>query len=106
MLNCIFSFAGLAISNKHTYMFSAGDDKQVKCWDLEQNKVGECWIRALYNGHTCVVPIVELEMVFQVIRSYHGHLSGVYCLAIHPTIDILLTGGRDSVCRVRIHYYA
>ncbi|KAF7141854.1 hypothetical protein RHSIM_Rhsim06G0116500 [Rhododendron simsii] len=64
---------GLAVSNKHTYMFSAGDDKQVKCWDLEQNKV---------------------------IRSYHGHLSGVYCLALHPTIDVLLTGGRDSVCRL------
>ena len=30
---------GLAVSSKHTYMFSAGDDKQVKCWDLEQNKV-------------------------------------------------------------------
>ncbi|KAI3903181.1 hypothetical protein MKW98_031835 [Papaver atlanticum] len=54
-------------------MFSAGDDKQVKCWNLEQNKV---------------------------IRSYHGHLSGVYCLALHPTVYILLTGGRDSVCRV------
>ncbi|CAN0855744.1 Protein pleiotropic regulatory locus 1 [Linum grandiflorum] len=54
-------------------MFSAGDDKLVKCWDLEQNKA---------------------------IRSYHGHLSGVYCLALHPTIDLLLTGGRDSVCRV------
>ncbi|KAG6488000.1 hypothetical protein ZIOFF_056758 [Zingiber officinale] len=64
---------GLAVSQKHTYLFSAGDDKQVKCWDLEQNKV---------------------------IRSYHGHLSGVYCLALHPTIDVLLTGGRDSVCRV------
>ncbi|CAI0466850.1 unnamed protein product, partial [Linum tenue] len=37
----------LAVSTRHTYMFSAGDDKQVKCWDLEQNKV---------------------------IRSYHGHL--------------------------------
>lgn len=37
----------------------------------------------------------------QVIRSYHGHLSGVYCLALHPTLDILMTGGRDSVCRVR-----
>lgn len=36
----------------------------------------------------------------QVIRSYHGHLSGVYCLALHPTLDILMTGGRDSVCRV------
>ncbi|KAI3818566.1 hypothetical protein L1987_12376 [Smallanthus sonchifolius] len=64
---------GLAVSTRHTYMFSAGDDKQVKCWDLKQNKV---------------------------IRSYHGHLSGVYCLALHPTIDLLLTGGRDSVCRV------
>ncbi len=37
----------------------------------------------------------------QVIRSYHGHLSGVYCLSLHPTLDILMTGGRDSVCRVR-----
>ncbi|XLS97280.1 hypothetical protein HN51_040015, partial [Arachis hypogaea] len=25
---------GLAVSSKHTYMFSTGDDKQVKCWDL------------------------------------------------------------------------
>lgn len=32
-------FAGLAVSHRHTYMFSAGDDKMVKCWDLEQNKV-------------------------------------------------------------------
>ncbi|KAI8543814.1 hypothetical protein RHMOL_Rhmol08G0248300 [Rhododendron molle] len=64
---------GLAVSNKHPYMFSAGDDEQVKCWDLEQNRV---------------------------IRSYPGHLSGVYCMALHPTRDILLTGGRDSVCRV------
>lgn len=34
-----FSLEGLAVSQRHTYMFSAGDDKQVKCWDLEQNKV-------------------------------------------------------------------
>lgn len=35
---------GLAVSNKDTsYMFSAGDDKQVKCWDLEQNKVIRSW---------------------------------------------------------------
>lgn len=31
--------AGLAVSSRHPYMFSAGDDKQVKCWDLEYNKV-------------------------------------------------------------------
>ena len=34
------------------------------------------------------------------IRHYHGHLSGVYALAVHPTLDVLMTGGRDSVCRV------
>jgi len=45
----------------------------VKCWDLEQNKV---------------------------IRHYHGHLSGVYSLALHPTVDVLITGGRDSCARV------
>jgi len=44
----------------------------------------------------------DLYSMWKVIRSYHGHLNGVYCLALHPTIDILLTGGRDSVCRVWI----
>ncbi len=32
-------------------------------------------------------------------RNYHGHLSGVYCMALHPTLDILFTGGRDASCR-------
>ena len=45
----------------------------VKCWDLEQNKV---------------------------IRHYHGHLSGVYSLSLHPTLDILATAGRDATARV------
>lgn len=34
------------------------------------------------------------------IRNYHGHLSGVYALALHPSLDLLMTGGRDSTCRV------
>lgn len=45
----------------------------VKCWDLEAN---------------------------QVVRHYHGHLNGVYCAALHPTIDVLMTGGRDASVRV------
>ena len=64
---------GLAVSDRHPYMFSCGLDKMVKCWDLEYNKV---------------------------IRHYHGHLSGVYSLALHPALDVLMTGGRDSACRV------
>ena len=44
-----------------------------QCWDLEYNRV---------------------------IRHYHGHLSGVYCIAQHPLLDIIITAGRDSVGRV------
>ncbi len=36
----------------------------------------------------------------QVIRHYHGHLSAVYCISLHPTIDVLITGGRDATARV------
>jgi len=46
---------------------------RVKCWDLESNTV---------------------------IRHYHGHLSGVYTLALHPNLDVLVTGGRDGAARV------
>lgn len=42
----------------------------------------------------------QVTLSLQVIRSYHGHLSGVYSIALHPTLDVLMTGGRDSVCRV------
>ena len=64
---------GVCISNRHPYLFSCGEDKQVKCWDLETNKV---------------------------IRHYHGHLSACYSLALHPALDILVSAGRDSVARV------
>lgn len=36
----------------------------------------------------------------KVVRHYHGHLSGVFDLKIHPTLDLIVTGGRDSVARV------
>jgi pleiotropic regulator 1 len=69
----ISTVRGLVSSPRHPYLFSCGEDKQIKCWDLETNKV---------------------------IRHYHGHLSAVYSMALHPTLDVLITGGRDSVARV------
>ena len=71
----INTLRGLAISDRRPYLFSCAEDKKVICWDLEQNKA---------------------------IRHYHGHLSGVYCMALHPSLDILVTGGRDSAVRVCI----
>ena len=46
---------GVVLSERHPYMFSCGDDKQVKCWDLEYNKV---------------------------VRHYYGHTAGVYAIAL------------------------
>ena len=63
----------MVLSPRHPYLFSCGDDKQIKCWDLEYNKA---------------------------IRSYHGHLSGVTCISLHPSQDVLITGGRDSTARM------
>lgn len=63
----------MAVSARSPYLFSAGEDKQVKCWDLEQNKV---------------------------VRQFHGHLSGVYSLALHPRLDCFVTAGRDGTARV------
>ncbi|KAL9994814.1 putative transcription factor WD40-like family [Helianthus debilis subsp. tardiflorus] len=54
-------------------------------------------MKALISSPIC--PHSESLHRSPVIRPYYGHLSGVYCLALHPTIDVL-TGGRDSVCRV------
>jgi WD40 repeat protein len=33
-------------------------------------------------------------------RRFHVHLSGVFALKLHPTLDVLVTGGRDAVARV------
>ncbi|EMD44332.1 pre-mRNA-splicing factor PRP46, putative [Entamoeba histolytica HM-3:IMSS] len=52
----------LKVSPRHPYLFSAGDDKTIKCWDLESNKV---------------------------VKHFHGHLSGIEVVDLHPTIDVI-----------------
>jgi len=64
---------GLGFSARHAYLFSCSEDKEAKCLDLETK---------------------------QVVRQYHGHESGVYALALHPKLDLLVTGGRDRTVRV------
>lgn len=64
---------GVAVSERHPYMFSASEDKLVKCWDLEKNTA---------------------------IRDYYGHHSGVHTVSIHPTVDLIATAGRDSVVKL------
>jgi pleiotropic regulator 1 len=45
-------------------------------------------------------PYPQVAHAAQVIRHYHGHLSGIYACAMHPNLDVLFTGGRDACIRV------
>eukprot|EP00960_Hanusia_phi_P046568 757911-Hanusia_phi.AAC.3 len=58
---------GVVVSDRHPYMFSVGEDKLVKS----------------VRGWQLVLSDVRL-------------ISGVYCCSLHPTLDVLCTGGRDS----------
>lgn len=71
-------FEGLAVSRRHTYLFSAGDDKLVKCWDLEQNKVNAdilVWYLALQS---------------LVLGKYYPILNLLFYRLYGPTMDILV----------------
>ncbi len=50
--------------------------------------------------HCSFTPLICALFNSQVIRHYHGHLSAVFCLKLHPTLDVLITGGRDSAARI------
>ena len=50
-----------------------------------------CILRGSIDMHVCI----------QVIRHYHGHLSAINSICLHPTLDVLMTGGRDAAVRVR-----
>ena len=114
----ISAVRALTVSPRQPYLFSAGEDKQVKCWDLEHNKVMLTSKVAQYSPvHVNLATLQSLcslieglinppPPALQVVRHYHGHLSGVYCMSLHPTIDVLVTGSRDSTARVQTTVYA
>ena len=57
---------GLAVSQRHTYLFSAGDDKQVKCWDLEQNKVSFTFYFSIQCNFYCILTSLDILSVLYV----------------------------------------
>ncbi|MFS7983242.1 putative transcription factor WD40-like family [Helianthus anomalus] len=59
------------------------------------------WVRSvMFSPNNQWFCTGSADRTIKVIRSYYGHLSGVYCLALHPTIDVF-TGGSDSVWDIR-----
>ncbi|KAJ6450335.1 WD40-repeat-containing domain protein [Mycena vitilis] len=80
-------------------------DRVIKIWDLASGE-----LKLSLTGHISTVrgPAVSLRHPYLfscgedrcVLHHYHGHLSGVYALSLHPTLDILVTAGRDASARV------
>ncbi len=67
------SIRTLKMSRVHPYLYSAGEDKTIRCWDLTVNKS---------------------------IRKYHGHLHGVYCMDLDISGNWMVSGGRDACARL------
>ena len=58
--------------NDNKYLATASDDKSIKIWDVEMGKA---------------------------VTTLHGNKSFIYCLAVHPDTQMLLSGGHDgSIC--------
>ncbi|KAJ7710897.1 WD40-repeat-containing domain protein [Mycena rosella] len=76
LMGHISTVRGLVVSSRHPYLFSCGEDKMVRCWDLEANNI---------------------------IQHYHRHLSGVYAMSLHPTLDVLVTAVWDMHTKAQIH---
>lgn len=70
---------GVAVSPRHPYMFSCGLDKQVKCWDLEQNKVRDGVQLATITGSRLCCGIHGSPAVVQ--EAWKCFTSAACCLS-------------------------
>ncbi|KAI4965414.1 hypothetical protein ZWY2020_054652 [Hordeum vulgare] len=98
----------------HTYLFSAGDDKQVKCWDLEQNKVWDIRTKAhvsALTGHdntVCSDPQVVTGSHDTTIKFWDlvagktmctltHHKKSVRAMALHPKEKSFASASADNI---------
>ncbi|EEB93357.1 hypothetical protein MPER_07995, partial [Moniliophthora perniciosa FA553] len=81
----------VAVEPGNKWFATGAGDRVVKIWDLASGE-----LKLSLTGHiSTMVKCWDLE-ANKVIRHYHGHLSGVYALSLHPTLDVLVTSGRDA----------
>jgi len=65
---------GVVVSPRHPYLFSGGEDRQVKCWDLEYNKVcnfvhqnNELFCRRYFKNNVLMFLLNRLFVIITVI---------------------------------------
>ena len=78
----IAAVRGLGVSTRHPYLFSAGEDKMVKCWDLE----------------VCFLLIIILKCIISIVQQSHSTLSWSFewCLFLKLAPYTRLVGNRRS----------
>ncbi|RXW16667.1 hypothetical protein EST38_g9181 [Candolleomyces aberdarensis] len=90
----------VAVEPGNKWFATGAGDRVIKIWDLASGE-----LKLSLTGHISTVRGLAMVKCWdleanKVIRHYHGHLSGVYSLSLHPTLDVLVTAGRDASARV------
>ncbi|KAJ7601742.1 WD40 repeat-like protein [Mycena polygramma] len=95
----------VAVEPGNQWFATGAGDRVIKIWDLASGE-----LKLSLTGHISTVRGLAVSLrhpyLFScgedrcVLHHYHGHLSGVYALSLHPTLDILVTAGRDASARV------
>ncbi|CAG8569417.1 4692_t:CDS:2 [Acaulospora colombiana] len=101
----------IAIEPGNKWFATGAGDRVIKIWDLASGElklsltghISTVRGLAVSGRHPYLFSAAEDKMVKcwdlesnKVIRHYHGHLSGV----LHPTLDVVVTAGRDATARV------
>lgn len=77
----------------NNFVATASDDKTIKLWDIE---------KVLYKTLDIANNRFSFNITLQGISvsTLSGHQSFVFCLAIHPDENILLSGGEDETVKM------
>ncbi|KAJ6611607.1 WD40-repeat-containing domain protein [Mycena sp. CBHHK59/15] len=97
----------VAVEPGNQWFTIGAGDRVIKIWNLASGElklllphISRVRGLAVSPWHPCHFSCGE-DKANKIIRHYHGHLSGVYTLSLHPTLDVLVTADRDASAQVR-----
>lgn len=103
---------GLGYSSYCPYFYSCGEGGQVKCWDVEYNKVIHEYVGHVSTVNSLVVGFLLITIgrdcsakswdlrSSHLVRAYKGHTAEVSSLVYRDHVSDIVTGSRDRTIRI------